>query len=39
MAQKNNLLKNLNKLADIIPDTTKIIGDTVQAAALLLIKH
>ncbi|HEM3638613.1 PASTA domain-containing protein [Streptococcus parasuis] len=38
MAQKNNLLKNLNKLVDIIPDTTKIIGDTVQAAAPILDK-
>ena len=38
MAQKNNLLKNLNKLGDIIPDTTKIIGDTVQAAAPILDK-
>ena len=38
MAQKNNLLKNLNKLVDIIPDTTKIIGDTVQAAAPIVDK-
>ncbi|MFZ2304600.1 PASTA domain-containing protein [Streptococcus sp. VTCC 12886] len=38
MAQKNNLLKNLNKLVDIITDTTKIIGDTVQAAAPILDK-
>ena len=38
MAQKNNLLKNLNKLGDIIPDTTKIIGDTVQAAVTILDK-
>lgn len=38
MAQKNNLLKNLNKLVDIIPDTTKIIGDTVQAAVPILDK-
>ena len=38
MAQKNNLLKNLNKLVDIIPDTTKIIGDTVQAAVPILNK-
>ena len=38
MAHKNNLLKNLNKLVDIIPDTTKIIGDTVQAAAPILDK-
>lgn len=32
------LLKNLNKLVDIIPDTTKIIGDTVQAAVPILDK-
>ena len=38
MAQKNNLLKNLNKLVDTIPDTTKIIGDTVQAAAPIVDK-
>ena len=38
MAQKNNLLKNLNKLVDIIPDTTKIIGDTVQATVPILDK-
>ena len=38
MAHKNNLLKNLNKLVDIIPDTTKIIGDTVQAAAPIVDK-
>ena len=38
MAHKNNLLKNLNKLVDIIPDTTKIIGDTVQAAVPILDK-
>ncbi|HEL2576080.1 TPA: PASTA domain-containing protein [Streptococcus suis] len=38
MAKKNNLLKNLNKLVDIIPDTTKIIGDTVQAAAPIVDK-
>ncbi|HFI0144198.1 TPA: PASTA domain-containing protein [Streptococcus suis] len=38
MAQKNNLLKNLNKLVDLIPDTTKIIGDTVQAAAPIVDK-
>ena len=38
MAQKNNLLKNLNKLVDIIPDTTKIIGDTVQATAPIVDK-
>ncbi|HFH9926350.1 TPA: PASTA domain-containing protein [Streptococcus suis] len=38
MAQKNNLLKNLNKLVNIIPDTTKIIGDTVQVAAPIVDK-
>lgn len=38
MAQKNNLLKNLNKLVDIIPDTTKIIGDTVQPATPIVDK-
>ncbi|NQP19273.1 PASTA domain-containing protein [Streptococcus suis] len=38
MTKKNNLLKNLNKLVDIIPDTTKIIGDTVQAAAPIVDK-
>ncbi|MDG4511851.1 PASTA domain-containing protein [Streptococcus suis] len=38
MAQKNNLLKNLNKLVNIIPDTTKIIGDTVQATAPIVDK-
>ena len=38
MAHKNNLLKNLNKLVDIIPDTTKIIGDTVQATVPILDK-
>ncbi|MGQ7395232.1 hypothetical protein [Streptococcus suis] len=34
MAQKNNLLKNLNKLVD----TKKVIGDTVQAAAPIVDK-
>lgn len=38
MTQKNNLLKNLNKIVDILPDTTKVIGDTVQAAAPIVDK-
>lgn len=33
-----NALKGFDKLVDIVPDTTKIIGDTVQAAAPILDK-
>ncbi len=34
----NNPLKSFDKWANIVPDTTKIIGDTVQAAAPILDK-